>query len=92
MEAHLVAFLQAMRAAGARVSLAEGNDSALALAELGALQREHFRYALRSCLSKSPQDQAIFNQLFPPLFFGAMSNLFIPREKICRMRKGRSCN
>ena len=70
MDAHLVAFLQALRAAGARVSLAEGNDSALALAELGALEREQFRFALRSCLSKSPQDQAIFDQLFPLYFWG----------------------
>ena len=70
MDERLVAFVQALRASGARVSLAESEDAARALAALNAPEREHFRQALRACLSKSRPDRALFDEYFP-LYFGA---------------------
>ena len=69
MDDRLVTFLQALRSAGARVSMAEGKDAAEALAALAAPERDRFHQALRACLSKSRHDRAIFDELFP-LYFG----------------------
>lgn len=82
MDAHLVTFLQALRAAGARVSLAEGADAAQALSVLGTLQREQFQRALRACLSKSRQDQAIFDRLFPLYFWGDEQPMSPPEDHL----------
>ncbi len=69
MDARLVALTQALRAAGGRVSLAESEDAARALAALSSPEREGFRLALRACLSKSSREQALFDEYFP-FFFG----------------------
>ncbi len=80
MDARLVAFAQALRAAGARVSLAESEDAARALAALGALERERVHQALRACLSKSRHDQALFDEYFP-LYFGGDEPPLLPASE-----------
>ena len=80
MDARLVAFAQALRAAGARVSLAESEDAARALAALGALERERVHQALRACLSKSRHDQTLFDEYFP-LYFGGDEPPLLPASE-----------
>ena len=80
MDARLVAFAQALRAAGARVSLAESEDAGRALAALGALERERVHQALRACLSKSRHDQVLFDEYFP-LYFGGDEPPLLPASE-----------
>jgi uncharacterized protein with von Willebrand factor type A (vWA) domain len=66
----MVGFIQALRADGVRVSLAESRDAFSATQLLGMLDREAFRAALRAALVKQRSDQPTFDRLFP-LFFQA---------------------
>lgn len=70
MDARLVEFIRALRAAGVRVSLAESQDAGDALAAVGVAERERFRAALRATLVKEARDHPAFDYLFP-LFFGS---------------------
>ncbi len=63
-------FVQALRANGARVSLAESADSIRAVEQIGVTEREFFRVALRSTLVKEPTDTEVFDRLFPQYFGG----------------------
>lgn len=68
MDDRIVEFIQALRGAGVRVSLAESTDCMRAIEHLGVQNRAAFRTALRTTLIKEHADQAIFDRLFP-LFF-----------------------
>ncbi len=68
MEERIVEFIQALRTAGVRVSLAESADGLRAIEMLGIQDRELFRAALRSTLIKEHADFAIFDQMFPAYF------------------------
>lgn len=68
MDDRIVEFVQALRAAGVRVSLAESADSMRALEQIGITERELFRQALRATLVKEHADFPIFDQLFPIFF------------------------
>lgn len=68
MQDRLIEFVQAMRGAGVRVSLAESADCLRALEALGVEDREAFRSALRTTLVKEHPDFPTFDRLFP-LFF-----------------------
>lgn len=70
MDDRIVAFIQALRAAGVRVSLAESTDGMRAIEVLGIQDREQFRAALRSTLVKEHADFTTFDDLFP-VFFAA---------------------
>jgi len=70
VDQRIVAFIQALRAEGVRVSLAESEDAFTATKMLGMLDREAFRAALRAALVKQRGDQSAFNRLFP-LYFRA---------------------
>lgn len=70
MDAHLVSFIQALRQAGVRVSLAEGEDAARALAQLPTMEKVPFHFALRASLSKTRRDRTLFDQIFPLYFWG----------------------
>ena len=65
----MVDFVQALRASGVRVSLAESEDSFRASSILGVANRDHFKSALRLTLVKEEKDHETFDRLFP-LFFG----------------------
>src|SRR5919112_2581221 len=68
MQDRLIEFVQALRGAGVRVSLAESADCMRALEALGVQEREAFRSALRTTLVKEHPDFPTFDRLFP-LFF-----------------------
>jgi uncharacterized protein with von Willebrand factor type A (vWA) domain len=63
-----VGFVQALRADGLRISLAESQDAFFATQSLGMLDREAFRAALRAALVKQHADQPVFDRLFPQYF------------------------
>lgn len=65
----MVEFVQALRASGVRVSLAESEDSFRASSILGVSDRDRFRSGLRLTLVKEKRDHETFDRLFP-LFFG----------------------
>lgn len=87
MEERIVQFINALRAAGVRVSLAESVDAFHAVEELGIQDKAAFRTSLRTTLIKDAGSIPAFEELFP-LFFGAspsapFSNLqedFSPEE------------
>ncbi len=68
MDDRIVEFIQALRAAGVRVSLAESADSMRAIEQLGITDRELFRAALRTTLVKEHADFPTFDQLFQAFF------------------------
>lgn len=68
MEDRIVAFIQALRAAGVRVSLAESADGMRAIDTLGIQDRELFKAALRTTLVKEQADFPTFDQLFAVFF------------------------
>ena len=63
-------FVRGLRAAGVRVSLAEGIDGLRAARAAGVEQRERFRRALRASLIKDRTDIEAFETLFPFYFGG----------------------
>ncbi|HEX6291001.1 MAG TPA: VWA domain-containing protein [Herpetosiphonaceae bacterium] len=68
MDDRIVEFVQALRGAGVRVSLAESADCMRALETIGVQDREGFKSALRTTLVKEHADFPTFDELFP-LFF-----------------------
>jgi len=68
VDARIVSFVQALRADGLRISLAESQDAFFATQSLGMLDREVFRAALRAALVKQHSDQPVFDRLFPQYF------------------------
>ncbi len=70
MEQRMVEFIAGLRAAGVRVSLAESNDAFHAVEQVGVMDRDTFRAALRTTLVKEAGDLPLFERLFP-LYFGS---------------------
>ncbi len=70
MEERIGRFIAALRASGVRVSVAESQDAWRAVEDLGVIDREAFRLALRSTLIKDEPNLSRFEELFP-LYFGA---------------------
>jgi uncharacterized protein with von Willebrand factor type A (vWA) domain len=66
----IIDFINALRAAGVRVSLAESADALRALEHTGIVARKTFRLALKTTLVKEAADGAKFDELFP-LYFGS---------------------
>ncbi|CAA9285921.1 MAG: hypothetical protein AVDCRST_MAG93-3524, partial [uncultured Chloroflexia bacterium] len=62
MDDRIVEFIQALRASGVRVSLAESADSMRAIEQLGITDRELFKASLRATLIKEHADFPIFEQ------------------------------
>jgi uncharacterized protein with von Willebrand factor type A (vWA) domain len=69
MEHRMTRFVAGLRASGVRVSIAESQDAWRAVEQLGIVDREAFRLALRSTLVKEVADYEVFDELFP-LYFG----------------------
>jgi hypothetical protein len=70
MDDRIVDFIAALRAMGVRVSLAESQDALRAVEQMGVMEREAFRVALKTTLVKEAADGPTFDRLFP-LFFSA---------------------
>jgi uncharacterized protein with von Willebrand factor type A (vWA) domain len=70
MESRILQLIQALRASGVRVSLAESSEAFSAVDLMGIQDREAFRLSLRATLIKDARDIPIFDKLFP-LFFGS---------------------
>ncbi|GAC1552771.1 MAG: VWA domain-containing protein [Herpetosiphon sp.] len=68
MQDRIVQFIQALRAAGVRVSLAESEDGLRAIEQMGVQDRELFKAALRTTLVKEHNDFSTFERLFPVFF------------------------
>jgi len=68
MEKKLIDFIQRLRTAGVRVSVAESLDAFRAVQVIGIEDRENFRISLRASLIKEVGDYPIFEKLFS-LFF-----------------------
>ncbi len=77
IEERLVEFVAGLRAAGVRVSVAETADSFQAVKEIGVMERDAFRSALRTTLIKEPADIPVFDRLFP-LYFGLDAPPMLP--------------
>jgi len=80
MDDRVVQFIAGLRAAGVRVSLAESQDALRAVEQMGVMNRDAFRSALRATLVKEHADQPIFDKLFP-LYFSSGGPPFIPPEE-----------
>jgi len=72
MDERIVHFIAALRAGGVRISLAESADALRAVDQLGVMNRDVFRYTLRTTLIKDSRDLPIFEELFP-WFFGVQT-------------------
>lgn len=68
MDQRMIEFIRALRAAGIRISLAESQDAMNGVDEVGIIDPESFRMALKTTLVKERQDQPLFDYFFP-LFF-----------------------
>jgi uncharacterized protein with von Willebrand factor type A (vWA) domain len=70
MDQRIVEFIAGLRAAGVRVSLAESADAFLAIEQVGVMERDLFKAALRTTLVKDSADVPEFEKLFP-IYFGS---------------------
>src|SRR5213594_1194828 len=67
MRSRILGFVQALRAEGIDVSLAETMDAARAVAAAG-VEREVLRESLAACLVKNEDDRPLFDRLFDAAF------------------------
>src|SRR6059058_2662362 len=67
MRSRILAFVQALRAEGIDVSLAETMDAVRAVAAAG-VEREVLRESLAACLVKDEEDRPVFDRLFDAAF------------------------
>ncbi len=70
LSANVVRFCRLLRAHGVLVGAGEQQDALRALARIDLSLREQFRLALRISLTKNPQEQQIFDRLFPAYWSG----------------------
>src|SRR5512136_87372 len=82
MEQRIVEFIAGLRAAGVRVSLAESNDAFHAVEQVGVMDRDTFRAALRTTLVKESGDLPLFERLFPLYFGSGGPPLVNPQEEL----------
>lgn len=80
MDQRIVEFIAALRAAGVRVSLAESADAFRAVEEIGVMERDWFKTALRATLIKEEPDEEVFEKLFPYYFGSGGPPLLNPTE------------
>ncbi|MEL6307928.1 MAG: VWA domain-containing protein [Chloroflexota bacterium] len=66
----MVEFIRALRAAGVRISISESQDAMYSIEEIGIIDPEKFKQALKTTLVKEHRDQPTFSYFFP-LFFSS---------------------
>lgn len=82
MEQRMVDFIAGLRTAGVRVSIAESSDAFRAVEQVGVMNRDTFRSALRTTLVKEASDLPTFEQLFTLYFAGGEPPLVNPQEHL----------
>jgi uncharacterized protein with von Willebrand factor type A (vWA) domain len=82
MEQRMVDFVAGLRAAGLRVSIAESSDAFRAVEQLGVVERDTFRSALRTTLVKEASDLPMFDRLFSLFFASGEPPLVNPQEHL----------
>ncbi len=82
MDQRIIEFIAGLRAAGVRVSLAESNDAFYAIEQVGVMDRDTFRAALRTTLVKESGDLSLFERLFPLYFGSGGPPLVNPQEEL----------
>src|SRR6185503_13279638 len=70
MDDRIVQFIDALRAAGVRISVAESADALRAIEATGIAEKDVFRAAMQATLVKESHDIPEFQRLFPA-FFGS---------------------
>ena len=68
MDDRITEFIRGLRAAGVRVSMAEGIDAFRAIEQLGITDKVNFRESLRTTLIKESNAFEVFDRLFPLYF------------------------
>ena len=68
MDDRIVQFIDALRAAGVRISVAESADALRAIEATGIANKDLFRMAMRATLVKEAHDIPEFERLFPSYF------------------------
>src|SRR6266542_4960284 len=68
MDDRIIQFIDALRAAGVRVSVAESADALRAIEATGIADKDLFRAAMRATLIKEAHDIPEFERLFPSYF------------------------
>src|SRR5512140_249773 len=82
MDQRIVEFVEGLRAAGVRVSLAESADAFRAIEHMGIADRDLFRSALRTTLVKDSVDTPTFERLFPLYFGGGGPPMLDPSQEL----------
>gem|GEM_PF-18782 len=82
VDQRIVEFIAGLRAAGVRISLAESADAFRAVENIGVMEREQFRVALRTTLIKDAVDIPHFEKLFPIYFGSGGPPLFDPNREL----------
>ncbi|MBI3913152.1 MAG: VWA domain-containing protein [Chloroflexi bacterium] len=82
MEDRIVEFVNGLRAAGVRISLAESADAFRATEHIGIIDRGMFRAALRATLVKDSVDVPTFERLFPLYFGSGGPPMFDPNQEL----------
>jgi hypothetical protein len=82
MEQRMVDFIAGLRAAGVRVSIAESSDAFRAVDQVGVMDRDTFRSALRTTLVKEASDLSMFERLFTLYFGSDRPPLINPQEEL----------
>ncbi|MEP7189886.1 MAG: CoxE, partial [Roseiflexaceae bacterium] len=68
MDDRIVQFIDALRAAGVRISVAESADALRAIEATGIADKDVFRAAMQATLVKEAHDIPEFERLFPSYF------------------------
>ena len=68
MDDRIIQFIDALRAAGVRISVAESADALRAIEATGIADKDLFRAAMRATLVKEAHDIPEFERLFPAYF------------------------
>ena len=82
MEQRMVDFIAGLRAAGVRVSIAESSDAFRAVDQVGVMDRDTVRSALRATLVKEASDLSMFERLFTLYFGSDHPPLINPQEEL----------
>ncbi len=78
----MVDFIAGLRAAGLRVSIAESSDAFRAVDQVGVMDRDTFRSALRTTLVKEASDLPLFERLFALYFASDGPPLVDPQAQL----------
>ena len=88
LSANVVSFARLLRAEGLPVGPNEQRDALHALEHIDLARLDDFRHALRLTLTKSPQEQALFDSLFPGFWTDLLTRNLREPEVTARPAEG----